>query len=140
MEKGVGVEQHRVAALGLVQGQIVGRAKAQIHMAADEADGGAGSGELVRHHFRRAVAGGVVHHQHLGGHALGQTGAFGKDGLQAIPQQVVGVERDHDDRNRVGVGGKKFHGRATLRRAWRARRLSTRQGNDGAVRTGLDGE
>jgi hypothetical protein len=34
---------------------------------------------------------------------VGQPVAFGKDGLQALPQQLAGVEGDDDDGNVVGV-------------------------------------
>ena len=39
MEKCVGIEQDRIPALCLVESKIVGYPKAEVHIAADEADG-----------------------------------------------------------------------------------------------------
>ena len=66
MEEGVGVEQDEVAALGGLDGAIVGYAEAEIDFAADEADRNARTGELRGDHIGGAVAGGVVDDQNLG--------------------------------------------------------------------------
>jgi hypothetical protein len=65
MQERVGVEQHQVSALGLLHSQVVGPSEAQIHLAANQANGHGGVGKLALHHLCRPVVGGVVQYQHL---------------------------------------------------------------------------
>lgn len=109
VEEGVSVEQDGVLALGFVEGEIVGCTEAEVHVAADEANGDAGGGELAGDHLGGAVGGGVIDYEDFGGLVVGETGALGQEGFEAVAQQVASIVGDDDDRNRVGVGGAEVH-------------------------------
>jgi hypothetical protein len=98
MEKSVGIEQDQVPARRGLEGQIVGRSKAEIYFAPRQFDWTRGIGKLARHHLRCAIAGTVVDHENLSGYFSRQASAFFEERLEAFPQQITYIQDDDDDR------------------------------------------
>jgi hypothetical protein len=60
-KKGVGVQQNYVPAMREFQGHVVGGAKAEVDLTAQDAD----MGKLGFDHFHRAIVGVVIHNEYL---------------------------------------------------------------------------
>ena len=73
----------------------------------------AGGGEIAGDHLGGAVCGGVIDYEDFGGLVVGETGAFGEEGFEAVAQQVAGIVGDDDDGDRVRVGGAEVHRNAS---------------------------
>ena len=62
--------------------------------------------EFALDHVRGTVRGGVVDNQDFGGFAGRKASALGQERLEALAEQVAGVERDNDDGGCAGIGRK----------------------------------
>ena len=90
-EKSVGVQQNYVPALRELQGHIVGGAKAEVDLAAQDAD----MRKLGFDHCHRSIVGVVIHDEYL----KAKVTPFPFDRLQGLAQNVPRVEGDDNERN-----------------------------------------
>lgn len=86
-DDGIGVEERQVIAAGMGSSQVAAGGKAQVLGRFDQDD----LGEMLADAQRTAIAGGVIHHDHLS-----RRGVILEDGFQAALQLLPTVVTDDD--------------------------------------------